>query len=420
MNLMRVLGRLVRNAKKIEVAAHEISGYVEKLASKPSATTSMEKMLVAGGEAKRSLPASVPKNLRKFYELDGMFSDMGYENYNVLHVDESASYFIVFIQLHLNMKTKVLSSQPELAKLSMKLGTDYESSVYSGNALYQGEPCFILGFPKHEKGKLELSHLLGSGEPKDANDFTIPFAVCQRVDKSIYWIDLVKAGHSKIIGASGSGKSVFLNSLVVQSMKSEKAQLFLIDMKQSEKDWGAVSRELPYDNFGNTFDGAIRVLNNVLELTNGRRTSGNSDPIILIIEEADKMMNNELVDDDNPIDQQFPSKDQHKKLRQQMTLVASELRSLGVICYWIGQGALASKVGSGIISQFKTVYGMTVSNADVSRNATGMAGQNLHLLSGNGDMQVYINGRRVRGNSPFCSQGEAVEAVRNKYNLKGG
>jgi len=423
MSLLGTLGAITRNAKAIQEIAIAAS---KDLASVNNNTVAKKdglpvfKVRTEPTTAKVAtvIPEGTPEHLKRFYNLEVYFREMGLENYRVLKVDESASYYIVFLKLHLNMKTRVLSNQEELSKLSMKLGTDYESMVYSGKTLLDGKPCFLLGFPKHEKGKLELSTLLND-MPEEAKRYKMPFAVCQRVDKSIYWVDLVKAGHSKIIGASGAGKSVFLNSLVTQVMRNKKAELFLIDMKQSEKDWGAVSRELPPDHFGNTFNGAIKVLDNILKIANERRTSGNSDPIVLIIEEADKMMNAGLVDDENPIDQQFPSKEQHRKLRQQMALVSSELRSLGVICFWVGQGALPSEVGANIIRQFKTVYGMTVADTDASKNATGRAGQYLNLLSGNGDMQVYCNGKRVRGNSPFCSQEEAVIAVRNKYKLNG-
>lgn len=90
--------------------------------------------------------------------------------------------------------------------------------------------------PNKEKKIVEVSEVLLSEEYK-TTDMELPLAIGKKVDGSMFMTDLAKMPHLLVAGATGMGKSVGLNAMLMSLLckrKPDEMKLVLIDPKQVE------------------------------------------------------------------------------------------------------------------------------------------------------------------------------------------
>ena len=138
---------------------------------------------------------------------------------------------------------------------------------------------------------------------KIPTDATLPFLFGETDEGKPMWVDMAKNPHLLVAGATGSGKSVFLQMLIANAAKRDDTKLFLIDTKRVEFN---TYRDPAFSNLvvsvDNDFDDAMKTLeflNNVMTerykymAANGIQ-SMEDDPIfdkyVLIIDEAADLM----------------------------------------------------------------------------------------------------------------------------------
>lgn len=104
---------------------------------------------------------------------------------------------------------------------------------------------FGVEIPNTERALVRLHDLIMADEFKN-NDYMIPFAVGKDVEDNPTVIDLAKMPHILIAGASASGKTVCLNSLIMSILfksRPDEVKLILVDTKRVEY---SIYSEIPH------------------------------------------------------------------------------------------------------------------------------------------------------------------------------
>jgi S-DNA-T family DNA segregation ATPase FtsK/SpoIIIE len=135
------------------------------------------------------------------------------------------------------------------------------------------------------------------------SDATLPFLFGETDEGQPLWVDMAKNPHLLVAGATGSGKSVFLQLLIANAAKRNDTKLFLIDTKRVEFN---IYKDPAFSDLvhsvDNDFDSAMKTLqflNNVMTerykyMASLGIQSMEEDPIfdkfVLIIDEAADLM----------------------------------------------------------------------------------------------------------------------------------
>ena len=135
------------------------------------------------------------------------------------------------------------------------------------------------------------------------SDFTLPFIFGETDEGKPMWIDMAKNPHLLVAGATGSGKSVFLQMLIANAAERNDTKLFLIDTKRVEFN---IYRDPAFDGLvqrvDDDFEGAMETLEFLSNVMTERYKymasvgiqSMEEDPIfdkfVLIIDEAADLM----------------------------------------------------------------------------------------------------------------------------------
>lgn len=99
------------------------------------------------------------------------------------------------------------------------------------------ENCVYIEVPNKEKFKVNFAHMLKDDAFVNAKPNSIMFAMGKDTDNRNIYGDLTKMVHLLVSGCTGSGKSVFLHSLIfslIYKYSPEDLRLILIDPKQVE------------------------------------------------------------------------------------------------------------------------------------------------------------------------------------------
>lgn len=123
-----------------------------------------------------------------------------------------------------------------IAQISNNIAMELEAISIRILAPVPGKPYVGIQVPNQHGGTVGLRRLLKDGE-KTSQGQALPVAVGRNIRNEAIFLDLAKAPHLLIAGATGSGKSVCLNSLLVSLLvrfSPAELRLLLIDPKVVE------------------------------------------------------------------------------------------------------------------------------------------------------------------------------------------
>ena len=99
-----------------------------------------------------------------------------------------------------------------------------------------GKGTIGIEVPNHKKSVVSMKTMLGS-EKFTHNNFSLPIAIGKRIDNELFIVDLASMPHLLMAGATGQGKSVGLNAILVSLLYKKhpsQLKLVLIDPKKVE------------------------------------------------------------------------------------------------------------------------------------------------------------------------------------------
>ncbi len=177
----------------------------------------------------------------------------------IAKVTQGASVTRYDIRVPANVNTnKVLSLDKELAlALHAKGGVNITYNFEQGT--------ISLDIPNAKRAMVSLKHALTCDEYIEADEHkTLCFPIGRNIENEVLCGDLVKMKHILVAGATGSGKSIFLNSLIlslITKYSPEDLRLILIDPKQVEFN---IYNNLPHLMINEIIDGDVPRVINVL------------------------------------------------------------------------------------------------------------------------------------------------------------
>ena len=159
----------------------------------------------------------------------------------------------------LNYKDMIIEDKIKMKLAEHGIAVDFDSKIQGGTVtLYCYEPSVGVKMSKLdtfvkdieqvvEKSGVRIlapipnSGLIGFEVPNEHRNFPVPeknegfkLAIGETITGEVRRYDIREAPHMLVAGASGSGKSVFLNSLIRQITTLERSKLVLLDPKQVE------------------------------------------------------------------------------------------------------------------------------------------------------------------------------------------
>ena len=99
-----------------------------------------------------------------------------------------------------------------------------------------GKGTIGIEVPNHKKSVVSMKTLLSS-EKFQHNNYSLPIAIGKKIDNELFIVDLVSMPHLLMAGATGQGKSVGLNAILVSLLYKKhpsQLKLILIDPKKVE------------------------------------------------------------------------------------------------------------------------------------------------------------------------------------------
>ncbi|MDQ3846224.1 MAG: DNA translocase FtsK, partial [Bacteroidota bacterium] len=99
-----------------------------------------------------------------------------------------------------------------------------------------GKGTIGIEVPNHKKSVVSMKTMLSS-EKFQNNNYSLPIAIGKKIDNELFIVDLVSMPHLLMAGATGQGKSVGLNALLVSLLYKKhpsQLKLVLIDPKKVE------------------------------------------------------------------------------------------------------------------------------------------------------------------------------------------
>ena len=99
-----------------------------------------------------------------------------------------------------------------------------------------GKGTIGIEVPNHKKSVVSMKTMLGS-EKFTHNNFSLPIAIGKKIDNELFIVDLASMPHLLMAGATGQGKSVGLNAILVSLLYKKhpsQLKLVLIDPKKVE------------------------------------------------------------------------------------------------------------------------------------------------------------------------------------------
>ena len=189
-----------------------------------------------------------------------------YNQYNIkLSVKKHIqSYSITRFFASIESKTKLSAIENLVEDLSLslnikniKISIDYESGLLA------------FEIPNRKRKTLYFSEILQDNVENEG----LQIPIGKDLNNNTYTIDLCKTPHLLVAGTTGSGKSVFLNTVLlnlINNYDDEYLNLFLIDPKRVELSIYKNIRQVDVGGIARTLEGSKRMLLDILSKINER------------------------------------------------------------------------------------------------------------------------------------------------------
>ena len=304
----------------------------------------------------------------------------------------------------------------KITALANDIGLNLGGESVRIEAPIPGKPAVGVEVPNNTKDIVSLREILESPAFQESKS-KLTFAVGKDIDGNVILGDIAKMPHMIIAGATGSGKSVCTNSIIMSILfhaSPEDVKLVLIDPKVVEfapydgiphllipvvtnpqkaagaLNWAVLEMERRYSLCAQYGVRDLKGYNAVAERNPGMKKL--PQILIMIDEFADLMMTSS------------------KEVESAVIRIAQKARAAGMHLIIATQRPTVDVITGLIKSNVPSRIGMSVKSMQDSRNILDCPGA--ETLLGNGDLLFYPNGwrepKRVQG--CFCSDAE-VEAV---------
>ena len=331
-----------------------------------------------------------------------------YKNYNINisieKVVEAYQLYRYFIKLDRTNKTRIVNVEKLVEDLSIELGikninftTDFET----------GKKVFEI--PRKNRKNLYMQDIEFTAESQEG----LQICLGKDLNNNNYMVDLCETPHLLIAGTTGSGKSVFINSILINLLnnyKKDYLELSLIDPKKVEL--SIYKNCAQVKEIGNTLSESKQILKNVLleidrrykqlELTNCRsiesynkKTSNKMPYKLIVIDELADI----ILQDRQEITSNRKNPLQEQSLESIICRIAQIGRACGVHLIVATQRPSSDVITGLIKANFPSRVAFSVSTKIDSRIILDTAGA--EKLLGKGDMLFKMVGdkelHRIQG-----------------------
>lgn len=246
----------------------------------------------------------------------------------------------------------------------------------------------------------------------------IPIAIGQDENGKNVYCNLRDMRHLLVAGSTGSGKSVFLQNAILSVLKSNIAEIYLIDPKKVEfsfyKGVGGALRDVITDtnrifnflgNLVNFMDNRYNDMSlcGVREFSEYRKIKPNENAIVVIVDEFADLM---LQSDKKKVNQ----------IEEYLIRIAQLGRACGISLILATQSPRVDVVTGLIKANFPSRLAFTVSGSNESRIILDRTGA--EKLRGNGDGLFSPMGvEPIRIQAPYISDNSLIEFLNYYKNL---
>jgi len=249
--------------------------------------------------------------------------------------------------------------------------------------------------PNERREIVKAEDILSSAEYRDT-DMKLPCAIGETIDGQLFMRDLADMPHLLIAGATGQGKSVCLNMLLMSMMNRrspKEMQIMLIDPKQVELSvYATLYGSYLAASIATTTEDAINLLERVVELMESRYTLLSAKGVRNIaeynkgLEEGEEFMRYCVVVVDEYADLRMTT---GKMAESMICRIAQKARAVGIHMIIATQRPSATIVTGNIKANFPVRIAFRVASGVDSRVILDHTGA--EDLSGKGDM-LYSDG----------------------------
>lgn len=334
--------------------------------------------------------------------------NIGVESVDV-HVGCAATLFQIKPKLGVKV-SKIRNLKDEIA-----IALDVESV-----RVIPGKGAVYIEVPNEERKILDIDQLLSSKEYTD-NDMELPCAIGETITGKYLVADLAEMPHLLIAGATGQGKSVGLNTILMSLIRKKswrEMQLVLIDPKQVE--FGVYSKLYPFYLARPTIVNADYARNTLCDVVSAMETryailasSGarNIKEFNLLNPSAKMKYIVVVIDEYGDLIMQAG-----KEVEKLICRIAQKARAVGIHMILSTQRPSVKIVTGDIKANFPTRIAFRTTTSTDSRVVLGKTGA--ENLTGMGDMLFFNNIGTVRAQCAYTPTEyveKTVDEIRSKY-----
>lgn len=321
------------------------------------------------------------------------------------------------VDVHVGCATTLFKIKPKLGvkvskirnlKDEIAIALDVESV-----RVIPGKGAVYIEVPNEERKVLGIDQLLSSSEYTD-NDMELPCAIGETITGKYLVADLAEMPHLLIAGATGQGKSVGLNTILmslIQKKSWRDMQLILVDPKQVE--FGVYSKLYPFylarpvitdaDYAYATLNDVVSAMEtryailaaagarNIREYNTGHPTSKMKYIVLVIDEYGDLVMQ------------------AGKETERLICRIAQKARAVGIHMILSTQRPSVTIVTGDIKANFPTRIAFRTTTSTDSRVVLGKTGA--EKLTGMGDMLFFNNVGTIRAQCAYTPTEYVEEKV---------
>lgn len=235
-------------------------------------------------------------------------------------------------------------------------------------------------------------------------DYRVPIILGRDTTGAVMIYDLVEMIHTLICGATKSGKSVMLRSIISLLLTQDNVRLVLIDPKLVEFKHFENSNKLATNVITNPAD-AVKVLNSLVEVMESRYKILSQVKAVNIERYHDMGHENEMpyivVICDELADLMISS---GKAVEEATTRLAAKARAVGIYLIFSTQRASTDVVTGNIKVNFSTRICFRVPTSTDSRVVLDQVGGNKLKGYGDGLLATHLESRLIRFQGAFISE----------------